>query len=396
MKVLGINAGLPRPGRGARRRRRHGRRGGGGALLAPQARQDARCPFSTWELPELRRPGAWRGGLRPRTSTRSPTPTTRRSRRPAGGHHRRRVGGPAHALRRARAALPARPSARASTRRGPLGAPPRRARGVGDLASGWDPCSVLVLDGRGERGSHLAGAPSAASSRCWPPRSCPHSLGLLYEELTAHLGFRRSSDEYKVMAMASYGEPRSSTRSASWCARRRGRLRRRRRRLRALRPALGQERRVDAAHADLASHRAARSRRCCSTSRPGCTAHGRPRPGHGGRRGAQLRGELALWREGPFERIWVQPGGGRLGHGARRRAARRARARRPRRPDADRRARPRAGTTTSCELAAHGRRRVRAPDDMRRRVAEVIAATASSPGSRAARSSARARSGTGR
>jgi carbamoyltransferase len=35
----------------------------------------------------------------------------------------------------------------------------------------------------------------------------PQSLGLVYEELTAHLGFRRSSDEYKVMAMASYGEP---------------------------------------------------------------------------------------------------------------------------------------------------------------------------------------------
>src|SRR5918912_155075 len=29
----------------------------------------------------------------------------------------------------------------------------------------------------------------------------------MYEELTEHLGFRRSSDEYKVMAMASYGEP---------------------------------------------------------------------------------------------------------------------------------------------------------------------------------------------
>jgi carbamoyltransferase len=36
----------------------------------------------------------------------------------------------------------------------------------------------------------------------------PHSLGLLYEELTAHLGFLRSSDEYKVMALASYGQPR--------------------------------------------------------------------------------------------------------------------------------------------------------------------------------------------
>jgi carbamoyltransferase len=35
----------------------------------------------------------------------------------------------------------------------------------------------------------------------------PHSLGLMYEEVTEHLGFLRSSDEYKVMAMASYGEP---------------------------------------------------------------------------------------------------------------------------------------------------------------------------------------------
>ena len=38
-------------------------------------------------------------------------------------------------------------------------------------------------------------------------QALPHSLGLLYEDLTAHLGFERSSDEYKVMAMASYGTP---------------------------------------------------------------------------------------------------------------------------------------------------------------------------------------------
>ncbi|HET8742903.1 MAG TPA: carbamoyltransferase C-terminal domain-containing protein, partial [Gaiella sp.] len=36
----------------------------------------------------------------------------------------------------------------------------------------------------------------------------PHSLGLFYEEATEHLGFRRSSDEYKVMALAAYGRPR--------------------------------------------------------------------------------------------------------------------------------------------------------------------------------------------
>ena len=35
----------------------------------------------------------------------------------------------------------------------------------------------------------------------------PHSLGILYEQVTEYLGFLHSSDEYKVMALASYGEP---------------------------------------------------------------------------------------------------------------------------------------------------------------------------------------------
>jgi carbamoyltransferase len=36
----------------------------------------------------------------------------------------------------------------------------------------------------------------------------PNSLGILYENLTSYLGFMHSSDEYKVMALASYGQPR--------------------------------------------------------------------------------------------------------------------------------------------------------------------------------------------
>jgi carbamoyltransferase len=36
----------------------------------------------------------------------------------------------------------------------------------------------------------------------------PHSLGLLYEAVTQHLGFLGSSDEYKVMALAALGRPR--------------------------------------------------------------------------------------------------------------------------------------------------------------------------------------------
>ena len=67
--------------------------------------------------------------------------------------------------------------------------------------------SVLVLDGRGESTSHLSGRYTHGRLETLAAQSLPHSLGLLYEELTEHLGFLRSSDEYKVMALASYGRP---------------------------------------------------------------------------------------------------------------------------------------------------------------------------------------------
>ncbi len=67
---------------------------------------------------------------------------------------------------------------------------------------------VLVLDGRGERASHLAGTYAGGDLTVLASQQLPASLGLMYEDLTEHLGFLRSSDEYKVMALASYGEPR--------------------------------------------------------------------------------------------------------------------------------------------------------------------------------------------
>jgi carbamoyltransferase len=67
---------------------------------------------------------------------------------------------------------------------------------------------VLVLDGRGECASHLAGRYAGGELTVLRTQDLPHSLGLLYESVTEHLGFLRSSDEYKVMALASYGEPR--------------------------------------------------------------------------------------------------------------------------------------------------------------------------------------------
>ena len=75
------------------------------------------------------------------------------------------------------------------------------------LASPYRESSVLVLDGRGERASHLAGRYSGGRLEVLASQELPHSLGLLYESLTEYLGFLRSSDEYKVMALASYGRP---------------------------------------------------------------------------------------------------------------------------------------------------------------------------------------------
>jgi carbamoyltransferase len=68
--------------------------------------------------------------------------------------------------------------------------------------------AVLVLDGRGEVASHLAGVYRDGELTTLAAQELPHSLGLLYEDLTRHLGFQHSSDEYKVMALASYGTPR--------------------------------------------------------------------------------------------------------------------------------------------------------------------------------------------
>src|SRR5919107_4920684 len=68
--------------------------------------------------------------------------------------------------------------------------------------------AVLVLDGRGESTSHLAGAYRGGDLTVFRGQELPHSLGLLYEDLTRHLGFLHSSDEYKVMALASYGKPK--------------------------------------------------------------------------------------------------------------------------------------------------------------------------------------------
>jgi carbamoyltransferase len=75
------------------------------------------------------------------------------------------------------------------------------------LAAPFDAAAVITLDGRGERASTSYGHYHDNEYRRMAQVCIPHSLGLLYEDVTRHLGFLHSSDEYKVMALASYGKP---------------------------------------------------------------------------------------------------------------------------------------------------------------------------------------------
>ncbi len=76
------------------------------------------------------------------------------------------------------------------------------------LPSPFASAAILTLDGRGERATTSYSLGEGNSIVRLGQVNFPHSLGLLYEEVTAYLGFLPSSDEYKVMALASFGKPR--------------------------------------------------------------------------------------------------------------------------------------------------------------------------------------------
>lgn len=76
------------------------------------------------------------------------------------------------------------------------------------LSAPFDRCAVMTLDGRGEDATTTYGRWRDARYEPLGEVTMPHSLGLLYERVTGHLGFLHSSDEYKVMALAAMGRPR--------------------------------------------------------------------------------------------------------------------------------------------------------------------------------------------
>jgi carbamoyltransferase len=75
------------------------------------------------------------------------------------------------------------------------------------LASPYETCAVMTLDGRGEEATTTYGRYHGGRYERFGEVVMPHSLGMLYERVTSHLGFLHSSDEYKVMALAAMGSP---------------------------------------------------------------------------------------------------------------------------------------------------------------------------------------------
>ena len=183
------------------------------------------------------------------------------------------------------------------------------------LASPFDSSAVMVLDGRGETSSYLAGHARGGELEVLRVQELPHSLGLLYEELTAHLGFRRSSDEYKVMAMASYGQPAwKHTFRRLVCSDGRGGFRTDPVHWEAFAPRLQSGDDWLPKHADLAATVQTRLEEVLLEL--AAWLHERT-----GERRLTMAGGVALncvansriWREGPFEEVWVQPAAGDSG-----------------------------------------------------------------------------------
>jgi carbamoyltransferase len=73
--------------------------------------------------------------------------------------------------------------------------------------SPFERAAVMTMDGRGEKATTTYSIGTGNTLNRIGQVDMPNSLGLLYEDVTTHLGFLHSSDEYKVMALASYGNP---------------------------------------------------------------------------------------------------------------------------------------------------------------------------------------------
>ena len=74
--------------------------------------------------------------------------------------------------------------------------------------SGWSDCLVVVADGMGEAHGVSVYRGSPGGLQPLAHMSALDSIGILYSLVTLHLGFDFNSDEYKIMGLAPYGDPR--------------------------------------------------------------------------------------------------------------------------------------------------------------------------------------------
>lgn len=74
--------------------------------------------------------------------------------------------------------------------------------------SPFDDAAVLTVDGVGEWTTNAMYAADGDELTQLQRIRYPDSIGLLYSTITAFLGFMVNNDEYKVMGLAPYGEPR--------------------------------------------------------------------------------------------------------------------------------------------------------------------------------------------
>lgn len=72
--------------------------------------------------------------------------------------------------------------------------------------SGFDRAAILIIDGIGEAACSTLARGDGARIRTLETISYPHSLGFVWEVLSAHLGFS-THDASKVMGLAAYGDP---------------------------------------------------------------------------------------------------------------------------------------------------------------------------------------------
>ena len=74
--------------------------------------------------------------------------------------------------------------------------------------SPFESAAILTLDAVGEWSTSALGVGRAADLELLQEQQFPHSLGMLYSAVTYYAGFRVNSGEYKLMGLAPYGSPR--------------------------------------------------------------------------------------------------------------------------------------------------------------------------------------------